>query len=66
MTFKQPPLRKIGVEETNYFRFRLSPDVIIAIAATSHARFAPVRARWAGLLAAGLIGLLTYARRKRK
>jgi len=29
--------------------------VIIAIAAASHARFAPVRTTWAGLLAAGLI-----------
>ena len=33
VTLKQPPLRKIGVEETNYFRFRLGPDVIIAVGA---------------------------------
>ena len=29
VTLKRPPLRKVG--DTNYFRFRLSPDVIIAI-----------------------------------
>jgi glucose-6-phosphate 1-dehydrogenase len=33
VTLKRPPLRKIGVEETNYFRFRLGPDVIIAVGA---------------------------------
>jgi glucose-6-phosphate 1-dehydrogenase len=33
VTFKRPPLRKIALGETNYFRFRLSPDVIIAIGA---------------------------------
>ena len=30
VTLKRPPLRKVGPEETNYFRFRLSPDVTIA------------------------------------
>ena len=29
VTLKRPPLRKVG--DTNYFRFRLSPEVIIAI-----------------------------------
>jgi glucose-6-phosphate 1-dehydrogenase len=29
VTLKRPPLRKVG--DTNYFRFRLSPDVIIAV-----------------------------------
>jgi glucose-6-phosphate 1-dehydrogenase len=33
VTLKKPPLRRVGPEETNYFRFRLSPDVIIAIGA---------------------------------
>jgi len=31
VTLKRPPLRKVG--DTNYFRFRLSPEVIIAIGA---------------------------------
>ena len=30
---KRPPLRKLGEGDTNYFRFRLSPDVIIAVGA---------------------------------
>ena len=30
---KRPPLRKVGPGDTNYIRFRLSPDVIIAIGA---------------------------------
>ena len=30
---KRPPLRKIGPADTNYLRFRLSPDVIIALGA---------------------------------
>jgi glucose-6-phosphate 1-dehydrogenase len=30
---KRPPLRKVGPTETNYLRFRLSPDVIIALGA---------------------------------
>jgi glucose-6-phosphate 1-dehydrogenase len=30
---KRPPLRRLGLEETNYLRFRLSPDVIIALGA---------------------------------
>ena len=30
---KRPPLRKLGVGDTNYFRFRLSPDVTIAVGA---------------------------------
>jgi glucose-6-phosphate 1-dehydrogenase len=30
---KRPPLRHVGPEETNHFRFRLSPDVIIAVGA---------------------------------
>ncbi len=30
---KRPPLRKLGESDTNYFRFQLSPDVIIAIGA---------------------------------
>jgi glucose-6-phosphate 1-dehydrogenase len=29
VTLKRPPLRKVG--DTNYFRFRLSPEVIIAV-----------------------------------
>ena len=33
VTLKRPPLRKLGVGDTNYFRFRLSPDVIIAVGA---------------------------------
>jgi glucose-6-phosphate 1-dehydrogenase len=30
---KRPPLRRHGAEDTNYLRFRLSPDVIIALGA---------------------------------
>ena len=30
---KRPPLRKLSESETNYYRFRLSPDVIIAVGA---------------------------------
>jgi glucose-6-phosphate 1-dehydrogenase len=33
VTLKRPPLRRLGPEETNYFRFRLSPDVTIALGA---------------------------------
>ncbi len=33
VTLKRPPLRKLGPTETNYLRFRLSPDVIIAVGA---------------------------------
>ena len=33
VTLKRPPLRKLGVGDTNYFRFRLSPEVIIAVGA---------------------------------
>jgi glucose-6-phosphate 1-dehydrogenase len=30
---KKPPLRELGLEESNYLRFRLSPDVTIALGA---------------------------------
>jgi glucose-6-phosphate 1-dehydrogenase len=33
VNLKRPPLRRVGPEETNHVRFRLSPDVIIAIGA---------------------------------
>jgi glucose-6-phosphate 1-dehydrogenase len=33
VSLKRPPLRQLGPEETNHFRFRLSPDVTIAIGA---------------------------------
>jgi glucose-6-phosphate 1-dehydrogenase len=33
VTLKRPPLRHLGPEETNYLRFRLSPDVTIALGA---------------------------------
>jgi glucose-6-phosphate 1-dehydrogenase len=33
VTLKRAPLRRVGPEETNYFRFRLSPDVTIAVGA---------------------------------
>jgi glucose-6-phosphate 1-dehydrogenase len=33
VTLKRPPLRHTGPEETNYLRFRLSPDVTIALGA---------------------------------
>ncbi len=33
VTLKPPPLRRLGPEETNYLRFRLSPDVTIAVGA---------------------------------
>ena len=33
VTLKRPPLRRAGPEDANHFRFRLSPDVIIALGA---------------------------------
>ena len=33
VTLKRPPLHRVGPEETNYVRFRLSPDVTIAVGA---------------------------------
>jgi glucose-6-phosphate 1-dehydrogenase len=33
VTLKRPPLRRVGPEETNHVRFRLSPDVVIALGA---------------------------------
>jgi glucose-6-phosphate 1-dehydrogenase len=33
VTLKRPPLRHVGPEETNHLRFRLSPEVIIALGA---------------------------------
>jgi glucose-6-phosphate 1-dehydrogenase len=33
VSLKRPPLRRLGPEETNHLRFRLSPDVTIAIGA---------------------------------
>jgi glucose-6-phosphate 1-dehydrogenase len=33
VALKRPPLHRVGTEETNYVRFRLSPDVTIAIGA---------------------------------
>jgi len=33
VTLKRPPLRRVGPEETNHLRFRLSPTVIIALGA---------------------------------
>jgi len=33
VTLKTPPLRKLRPEDANYYRFRLGPDVIIAIGA---------------------------------
>jgi glucose-6-phosphate 1-dehydrogenase len=33
VSLKRPPLRHVGPEETNYLRFRLSPDVVIALGA---------------------------------
>jgi glucose-6-phosphate 1-dehydrogenase len=33
VSLKRPPLRRVGPEETNYLRFRLSPEVIIALGA---------------------------------
>ena len=33
VTLKRPPLRRMGPEDANHLRFRLSPDVIIAIGA---------------------------------
>jgi glucose-6-phosphate 1-dehydrogenase len=33
VTLKRPPLRRQGAEETNHVRFRLSPDVVIALGA---------------------------------
>jgi glucose-6-phosphate 1-dehydrogenase len=33
VTLKKPPLRELGLEESNYLRFRLSPDVTLALGA---------------------------------
>jgi glucose-6-phosphate 1-dehydrogenase len=33
VSLKRPPLRRLGPQETNHLRFRLSPDVIIAVGA---------------------------------
>jgi glucose-6-phosphate 1-dehydrogenase len=33
VTLKRPPLRKLSPRDANYYRFRLSPDVIIAVGA---------------------------------
>ena len=33
VTLKRPPLRKVSPRDANYYRFRLSPDVIIAVGA---------------------------------
>jgi glucose-6-phosphate 1-dehydrogenase len=33
VTLKRPPLRKLRPEDANYYRFRLGPDVIIAVGA---------------------------------
>ena len=33
VTLKRPPLRKLSPQDANYFRFRLGPDVIIAVGA---------------------------------
>ncbi len=33
VTLKRPPLRGVGPEETNHLRFRLSPELIIAVGA---------------------------------
>jgi glucose-6-phosphate 1-dehydrogenase len=33
VTLKRPPLSRLSPGETNYFRFRLSPDVVIALGA---------------------------------
>jgi glucose-6-phosphate 1-dehydrogenase len=33
VTLKRPPLRQLGTEDANYLRFRLSPDVTIALGA---------------------------------
>lgn len=33
VTLRRPPLHTVGIEETNYVRFRLSPEVTIAIGA---------------------------------
>jgi glucose-6-phosphate 1-dehydrogenase len=33
VTLKRPPLRELGTEDPNYLRFRLSPDVVIAVGA---------------------------------
>ncbi len=33
VTLKRPPLRHVGPEETNHLRFRLSPELIIAVGA---------------------------------
>jgi glucose-6-phosphate 1-dehydrogenase len=33
VTLKRPPLRKLSPEDSNYYRFRLGPDVMIAVGA---------------------------------
>jgi glucose-6-phosphate 1-dehydrogenase len=33
VTLKRPPLRRTGPDDNNYYRFRLGPDVIIAVGA---------------------------------
>jgi glucose-6-phosphate 1-dehydrogenase len=33
VTLKRPPLRKLSPQDANYYRFRLGPDVIIAVGA---------------------------------
>jgi len=33
VTLKRPPLRKLSPEDSNYYRFRLGPDVLIAVGA---------------------------------
>jgi glucose-6-phosphate 1-dehydrogenase len=33
VTLKRPPLRKLSPEDANYYRFRLGPDVLIAVGA---------------------------------
>jgi len=33
VTLRRPPLRELGTEDANYVRFRLSPDVTIAVGA---------------------------------
>jgi glucose-6-phosphate 1-dehydrogenase len=33
VTLRRPPLRELGTEDANYLRFRLSPDVTIAVGA---------------------------------
>ncbi|HJU29453.1 MAG TPA: glucose-6-phosphate dehydrogenase [Candidatus Binataceae bacterium] len=33
VTLKRPPLRRTGADDNNYYRFRLGPEVVIAVAA---------------------------------